>query len=104
RMSKLNDELLMVRIDDEKSKSSLYIIFENVENKKIAEEQMDLFYHFYKKINDYTNKNGYCDVVSFLKYIEEEIKPHFPHPFTYALIPEGDKDASEKLLQETLGK
>lgn len=103
-MSKLNDELLMVRIDNEKSKSSLYIIFESSENEEISKQQMDLFYHLYKKFNDYTNENDYCDVIPFLKYVEEEIKPYFLHPFTYALIPEGNRKVAEELIRKSLGR
>ncbi|CAI2188854.1 18684_t:CDS:2 [Funneliformis geosporum] len=104
RMSRLNDELLMVRIDSEKSKSFLYIIFESSGNEEIAKQQMDLFYHLHKKFKNYTNENGYCDIVSFLSYLEEEIKPYFFPPFTYALIPEGDRKVTEELIRKSLGR
>lgn len=101
RMSRLNDELLMVRIDNEKSKSLLFIIFEGAEDKEIARGQLDLFYHLYKKFSGYIN-NDYCDI-SFLNYLEE-VKLNFPNPFTYALVPEGERTTVEELLRVTLGR
>ncbi|CFW93419.1 protein of unknown function [endosymbiont DhMRE of Dentiscutata heterogama] len=103
KLSRLNDELLMVRIDNERTKGCLFIIFEGAGSKEVAREQFDLFYEAHQKIILYTNEKGYCDAFSLLSYLEE-VKTRFPYPFTYAFIPEGDKEIAEELLRDTLGR